>query len=152
VLQDVIALSLWGVQYHRVRHCPKVPRLGQNKECWLHSTKFWLPYPPQSPCKCILWSHLFFHASKALRKSFSLMLEYPWLSDTVWKRRPFTFMFNLGNKAILEIEVGSSLTFFHSSRRTFMHHCFWSFVKSRGNKLHGNAMLKISLKISWQTP
>jgi hypothetical protein len=47
-------------------------------------------------------NHLF-HVSKAPWKSFSLMLSSTtcdslWMSDTVWKHRPFSFIFNLGNK------------------------------------------------------
>jgi hypothetical protein len=46
---------------------------------------------------------LFLHASKALWKSFSLMLSNTtcdslWMSDFVPKCYPYSFIFNLGNK------------------------------------------------------
>jgi hypothetical protein len=50
-------------------------------------------------------------------------------------------------------KVGSSLAFYHSSRQMFTHLCFWSFVKSQGTNFAAvQRMLKVSVKISWQTP
>jgi hypothetical protein len=54
---------------------------------------------------------------------------------------------------ILEIKVGSSLAFSHSSRHMFRCRCFWSFVKSQGTNFAKMwCKFKFSVKISWQTP
>jgi hypothetical protein len=58
---------------------------------------------------------------------------------------------------ILEIKVGSSLAFSHSSRHTFTRHCFWSFVKSRGvggqtsrqSSAHSNFLLRSGKLHNW---
>jgi hypothetical protein len=73
-------------------------------------------------------------------------LRFPLNVRHCFKTSSLQFHFQFGKQMqlsspvmILEIKVGSQLPFSGSSRHTFMHRCFWSFVKELGNKLCCNA-------------
>jgi hypothetical protein len=90
----------WGHSYEVYQ---KVPGLGQKRNADL--LNFGRHLLQNSLLETIYSDPIvFFHTSNAPWKLFSLMLSSAtcdslWMSDTVSKCRPFSFIFNLGNKA-----------------------------------------------------
>jgi hypothetical protein len=94
--------AICKIKLLRIPGVSESSRARSKKKCWLNFLNFGCHLLQNR--ERIQRALRIFHSSKAPWKSFSLMLSSTacdslWMSDTVSKRRHFTFIFNLGNKA-----------------------------------------------------